>query len=329
MPKVKNKKQKYLPYAKGFRLPSNKETVEAMGEGPVSKSLDPGNNAEFFSPVPLCTSIDDWLAQYNEEGQTYAQFLEQCPWLSTCKRKSVKQTFVGSGKTLGEKYPDGKIYLVPVGEFSTETSPHFEALEAYTKVFLGIPVQILPPVKLRFEDNQVFWEPNQIKVESPQNIRSSNRSTKFKLNSRFNENSRKYQLCIDTILRHLREMIHDDALCLIGLTMSDLYCDPSDLFVAGMAAGNHRVAIFSFARYDPNLTFSPEFWYEVQQNDFTDDTERKKMILLRSCKLLVHEICHLLGIDHCIFYSCSMNGSGRCILICFERCIISAIKQFY
>lgn len=33
--------------------------------------------------------------------------------------------------------------------------------------------------------------------------------------------------------------------------------------------------------------------------------------LQRSCKLLVHEIAHLLGVDHCIWFSCCMNGSGH------------------
>eukprot|EP00118_Oscarella_pearsei_P004823 m.21161 g.21161 ORF g.21161 m.21161 type:complete len:75 (+) comp28147_c0_seq1:1433-1657(+) len=39
--------------------------------------------------------------------------------------------------------------------------------------------------------------------------------------------------------------------------------------------------------------------------------ERKRLILQRSCKLLVHELSHLLGVDHCVFYDCCMNGSGH------------------
>ncbi|KAJ7369385.1 metallopeptidase [Desmophyllum pertusum] len=31
----------------------------------------------------------------------------------------------------------------------------------------------------------------------------------------------------------------------------------------------------------------------------------------RSCKLLVHEIAHLFGVNHCIWFSCCMNGSGH------------------
>ena len=97
----------------------------------------------------------------------------------------------------------------------------------------------------------------------------------------------------------------------MALTMHDLYDEPPDLFVAGMAAGNHRVGVFSFYRYDPTLSFSQEFWYEVNQSTTIDQTEHKKLVLQHSCKLVVHEIAHLLGVDHCIFYECCMNGSGH------------------
>lgn len=35
------------------------------------------------------------------------------------------------------------------------------------------------------------------------------------------------------------------------------------------------------------------------------------VLLVRSCKLLVHETCHLLGMEHCIYLNCCMNGSGH------------------
>ena len=78
-----------------------------------------------------------------------------------------------------------------------------------------------------------------------------------------------------------------------------------------MAAGNQRVAIFSLYRYDPCLTFSIENWYQAEESNPMSEIDRLRIILQRSCKLLVHEICHLLGIDHCIFFDCCMNGSGH------------------
>ena len=48
---------------------------------------------------------------------------------------------------------------------------------------------------------------------------------------------------VDSIHALLRQHIPEDALCLIGLTMMDLFEDETDLFVAGLAAGNQRVAV--------------------------------------------------------------------------------------
>jgi archaemetzincin len=76
--------------------------------------------------------------------------------------------------------------------------------------------------------------------------------------------------------------------------MSDLFCDETDLFVAGMAAGNHRVAIFSFYRYNPQLSFSQADWYDIDTDDTVKQEDIRKFMFQRSCKLLVHEINHLL-----------------------------------
>ena len=59
--------------------------------------------------------------------------------------------------------------------------------------------------------------------------------------------------------------------------MVDLYQDSPDLFIAGLAQGNTRLAVVRYLllqyctvqhflcschRYDPALTFSPELWWE-------------------------------------------------------------------
>ena len=93
--------------------------------------------------------------------------------------------------------------------------------------------------------------------------------------------------------------------------MFDLFEEDPDLFVAGLAAGNQRVGVFSFFRYNPTLTFSTEFWYDIEHSQEMAPAEKKCTTLQRSCKLLVHEVCHLLGLDHCIWFSCLMNGSGH------------------
>eukprot|EP00957_Ditylum_brightwellii_P208782 15358901-Ditylum_brightwellii.AAC.2 len=126
--------------------------------------------------------------------------------------------------------------------------------------------------------------------------------------------------------------------CVMGITMEDLYDTPSDLFCAGMAYGGSKVACFSFSRYHPHLKMSPQHWYDYVYTDksssysyYDDDSKDKpegtmdpidigdmnhttgSEYLRRSGKLLVHELGHLYGIDHCIFNRCLMNGTAHLV----------------
>lgn len=320
MPKVKTKHsvERFVPYAAGFKAPNSKIQTEATigcKSESIPKEFESANTKDgkpFFTKLPQPTSIDDWLAQYNEDGQTYRMFLSECPWISKRKRKYMHQKFNPHGKTLLEKYPEGKIYLLPVGEFTEENCAKFSDLAEFAEAYLGVPVCQLPGIRLENEGGQVYWyeQPGQEPV-STKSGRKSQRVKKSHINSRYNSGTKHMQLKLDISLLKLRTIVPDDAICMIGLTMYDLYETDRDLFVAGMAAGNFRVAIFSFFRYDPCLSFSKGDWFDIRENKTMDKSKRTRTILHRSCKLLVHEISHLLGLDHCIYYDCCMNGSGH------------------
>lgn len=303
-----------VPYAIGFKPPSEIQRKNAIGFGkeiPTEFERECTEDGfEFFKPIPRPASIDDWLAQYCEVGQTYKQFMSQCPWLSSRKRKYMSQEFASSGQSIKDKYPDGKIYIVPVGDFEEVGYNFYASLLKYTEIFLGLPVVSLPKIKLEESKDKIFWVEDAVKPPTDRR-RISERTKRHELNSRYNPETGHRQMCVDSSLMQLRKFIPRDALCMIGLTMTDLYGDDTDLFVAGMAAGNQRVAIFSLYRYDPCLSFSSENWYQVEQSVNMAKKDRQQTTLHRGCKLLVHEICHLLGIDHCIFYDCCMNGSGH------------------
>jgi len=289
------RKNKYVPFVRRFRRPSQKESIAACADLSMRDELKPLSS---FKPVPRCTSQDDWLAQYCEEGQSFTEFIETCPWLSTRKRRGMKQEFVASGKTLPQRYPQGAIYLLPLGEFNNDSSPDFQNLVEYSQIFFGIPVRTLPKAEIIFKSaGEVYCRPY--------------RSSKdFWIKSR--TKGEKYQLNIYNLLDFVRSVAPSNALATIALTMSDIYEAEPDLFVAGMAAGLHRVAVFSFCRYNPKIKFSPEFWYEIKKKKTKySASENRKLILVRSCRLLVHEIAHLLGVAHCIYYECCMNGSGH------------------
>lgn len=318
MPKVKKPKlHKYkecVPYAKGFKPPSKTRQVNAIGlDGSIPCELNPASDPsgyEFFKSIPQPTNVNDWLAQYNEEGQTYKQFLSECPWLSTRKRKGSKQNFIPNGKNILERYPNGKIYIAPVGKIDGEIS-YFGELAKFAEIYLGIPVCILPQIEVNviIKDKKIYWTEDPGKDGQYGASRRSTRPKQHTLESRFHKN--RYQIGVPDLLHMLRQKLPDDAVCFIGLTMSDLFCDNTDLFVAGMAAGNHHVAIFSFHRYNPALSFSDADWYDIYKDITQEEDTIQRTMFHRSCKLLVHEINHLLGIDHCIFYDCCMNGSGH------------------
>ncbi len=160
MPKTKKRgsaSRRYVPYVRGFRPASANEKTEALGLflGPPPPEFDAG--PDFFPPIPRCTSVDDWLAQYNEEGQTYGEYLQQNPWLFKRKLSCLKQVFNPAGTNLREKYPEGKIYVLPLGEFDSDCSPQLDALVEYARLFFCLPVEQLPAVKLEHTDSNTHW----------------------------------------------------------------------------------------------------------------------------------------------------------------------------
>jgi len=82
----------------------------------------------------------------------------------------------------------------------------------------------------------------------------------------------------------------DDAVCVSGITMVDLYPEESWNFVFGQASLRGRVGVWSFARLAHGAP---------------------AVALRRCCKLVVHEIGHMFGLEHCIVYECDMNGSNH------------------
>ncbi len=83
MPKAKSKRnpnaktaQRTIPYVPGFRPPTLLERKAAIANK-ISELgfLVPAYENNGWKPLPKCSSEDDWLAQYAEQGQTLNQFL--------------------------------------------------------------------------------------------------------------------------------------------------------------------------------------------------------------------------------------------------------------
>ena len=81
--------------------------------------------------------------------------------------------------------------------------------------------------------------------------------------------------------------------CMLAITLKDLYPRDSWNFVYGLARAHKGV--FSFIRHYP-IHLPPE--------------EAQEIMIYRGCKTLVHEVSHMFGLKHCIYYKCLMNGNN-------------------
>ncbi len=113
--------------------------------------------------------------------------------------------------------------------------------------------------------------------------------------SRINRYTGARQLLTRDLLDLLTRQRPADAFCVVGIAMHDLYPDPTWNYVFGQASPRDRVGVYSFARYLPAKAGAAS----------------SSLLLRRSCKVLAHETAHLLGIAHCVFFSCLMNGSNN------------------
>jgi archaemetzincin len=180
------------------------------------------------------------------------------------------EQFVSSGPNQPDRHRS-KIYLQPLGTFDENEGPSLDKLRRFTAAFFMMEVIVLPP---------------------------SDRA-QHHITSRRNPYTGQLQLLTTDILNLLATQLPEDAFALLGITMSDLYPDPSWNFVFGQASPRDRVGVYSFARYDPR------FYGEALSAD------SRKIMLRRSCKVLAHETGHMFGIDHCVWYRCLMNGSNH------------------
>ena len=90
------------------------------------------------------------------------------------------------------------------------------------------------------------------------------------------------------------------AICVIAITNQDIYSDDFS-FVFGLANIMTQCGIFSFCRYQPDFS----------GDAVEDEADRYNLILFRACKVMLHEIGHMFGLKHCIYYECLLNGCNH------------------
>jgi predicted Zn-dependent protease len=322
----RKKKSKGIPYADGFTKPNLKKRIAAVGPFPYTKvaSSQPDVNdptlflprendegsqvyTDLFPELADCKYEYDWLALDSELPEDFDDFAH------LVKRKKFP---VVEGKT---------ICVVRLNGDYDESWIEMDALKEYAEAFFhGMKVEILEDVVL--EGTKIVPAGKKSKASSSvRNIEAiwGWKDLRFKkVKSRVHTSCGKQQFCVDQMLDNLSLMLssrlvrdnYPEAVCLIAITMEDLFESNPDLFVAGMANGGSKVGIFSFARYIPGQTYSSEFWFdrEIPVESPRQMSSSDRVLFLRRCvRILSHEVCHLLGIGHCVFFHCCMNGSGH------------------
>ena len=162
------------------------------------------------------------------------------------------------------------LYLVAMGEITELQIAQLEPLREFTEAYFTLEAKLLPPMPL---------------AEGVVPIR-------------VNPNTQKRQMLATDLMRLLEQQLPDDAFCLLGITLNDLYSGGHLNYVFGQATLRTRVGVFSFARFDPAFFNDP----------IPADVDT--LILRRSCRTLAHEISHMFGMHHCTFFTCVVNGSN-------------------
>jgi archaemetzincin len=164
-----------------------------------------------------------------------------------------------------------RIYIQPIGFFDPVDNLPLELLKTCAQTYFTLGVTLLQPLPIGAG----------------------------KVRIRYNPFSGIPQMRSTDLMDMLVSIMPDDAFCMIGITMDDLYPDESWNFVFGEASSADGVGIFSFARYDPRFYGEP--WTGSSPS----------LLLKRACKVLVHETSHMFSLSHCIYFHCIMNGTNH------------------
>jgi len=170
------------------------------------------------------------------------------------------------------------IYVQPMGDHHPDTPSYAVIAEFLRAFFLPLKVEFLPTKKNMEKD----WTHN----------------NDWGVTQYFTGDILDWQISQD--VRRKRKTLRSE-LVIVALTADDLYSEGFG-FVFGLAKPSDANGVFSLARLNPA--------YPDLEGRLSDDDD-KKLFLRRAVKVLCHEIGHLFGLTHCVYYHCLMNGSNH------------------
>lgn len=282
----------------------------------------PSAKASIWPDLPHPADAGAWLANVCEEGQTVETYIASTTLRSGAFRPSTN-------------YSNPHIYIVPIiehGEMAIwpDTAPPLEAISEWVSVFFDRKCVILDYVSLKPAVGCVMWC---VSGEDEKRLKGRISSTR----------QGRFQTHVDDLIDQLRNVKHkgvlngttiDRPFAVVGVTVTDLYSCDEDLFIAGYASDT-GATVLSYARYHPRMKMCPFNWddygYISKSSDYSyyEDNKRRPKVsdslvpyaaldkrsqtefIRRAGKLIVHELCHVYKIAHCIHHHCIMNGTGK------------------
>ncbi|KAM5228439.1 archaemetzincin-1 [Ctenodactylus gundi] len=247
--------------------------------------------AHAFSPAERL-----FLAEaYNPERTLFRTLLLRSAFDWLLSRPEAPEDFAGFLASLRQRPGDlahKHIYLQPIDLREGPLGcPLLDSLRGCAEAFfLGLRVKCLPSVA----------------------------ATSIRCSSRPRRDAGGLQLHTDGILSFLRNRKPGDALCVLGLTLVDLYPHEAWSFTFGAFLPGHEVGVCSFARFwgehpqvGPSAP-SPAEAAAGPETPLPDGARPPSLSTLgvaQCCKVTCHELCHLLGLGNCRWLHCLMQGA--------------------
>lgn len=192
-------------------------------------------------------------------------------WLDRFKEPGQSFLRYQSSRPVRPSAERNALVLQPLGKFDARQSALLGKMREVMAAFFGLPVELRAALPLPKKGQRTKTEGTRSWTQHYTRV------------------------LLDEVLE---PRVPKNAVVYVGVTVEDLYPDPTWNFVFGQATLEQRVGVYSLAR------FFPEFWGEPSS------PEREARTFEKSAQILVHETAHAFSLEHCTDYECVMNGSN-------------------
>lgn len=278
--------------------------VAALGPDPPPHLSVPATSSALFA------DIQDWAREEDEEPQTYADWLHMQRYAPDSKRDTIYLLPLGINeqpspesddddsdgkrkrkrKRTKKEEEEEEEYDLQFDEVHPAAPTIAQLAEFVAAFFRGLKVKIMPPLSFVKEKGGVYIlaPPYQYPIKTKK--------------SKTFGNERLYDM---DVLRVIKGLLPKDGFCVVAITARDIYEHPRDdgEIVLGRGTGD-RVGVISLYHHGKPQGGATN----NRKKSVSYSAEEKRMWKLRTCKTMAHEMCHIFGIDHCVYYTCLMNA---------------------